>query len=111
MNNRCDYHQRPVFGHSDRWESVVVQFRDCRFERLLSENARSHFRPEGAAREFRIAAIRASYSITLSAIICSEYGILRPNALAVLPLMISSNIVGCSTGRSAGPVPLKILST
>ena len=32
----------PVLGHSGHWETVVVEFQDCRFERLLSENARSH---------------------------------------------------------------------
>ena len=35
----------------------------------------------------------------------------RPSALAVLRLMTSSNFVGCSTGRSAGFAPLRILST
>jgi hypothetical protein len=30
---------------------------------------------------------------------------------AAFRLMISSNFVGCSTGKSAGLVPLKILST
>ena len=35
----------------------------------------------------------------------------RPSALAVLRLMTSSNFVGCSTGRSAGLAPLRILST
>ncbi len=32
-------------------------------------------------------------------------------AFAVLRLMTSSNFVGCSTGRSAGLAPLRILST
>ena len=35
----------------------------------------------------------------------------RPSALAVLRLMINSNFVGCSTGRSLGFAPLRILST
>jgi hypothetical protein len=35
----------------------------------------------------------------------------RPSALAVLRLTTSSNFVGCSTGRSAGFAPRKILST
>ncbi len=35
----------------------------------------------------------------------------RPSALAVLRLMTSSNFVGCSTGRSAGLAPFRILST
>ena len=51
------------------------------------------------------------HSITFSAVIRSDCGILRPNALAVLPLMNNSNFVGCSTGRSPGLAPLKILST
>src|SRR5262245_58330738 len=38
-------------------------------------------------------------------------GMVRPRAFAVLRLMTSSNLVGFATGRSAGLVPLKILST
>src|SRR5712691_554009 len=38
-------------------------------------------------------------------------GIGRPRALAVFRLITSSNLVGCSTGRSAGFVPFRILST
>ena len=40
-----------------------------------------------------------------------EGGTVRPSALAVLRLTTSSNVVGCSTGRSAGLVPLRILPT
>src|SRR5262245_13442057 len=40
-----------------------------------------------------------------------DCGIVRPRALAVLRLMTSSNFVGCSTGRSAGLAPLRILAT
>ena len=35
----------------------------------------------------------------------------RPSAFAVLRLIISSNYVGCSMGRSPGLAPFKILST
>ena len=52
-----------------------------------------------------------SHLITLSARASMLGGIVRPICLAVLRLMTSSNFVGCSTGRSAGLVPLKILST
>ncbi|MBI1996211.1 MAG: hypothetical protein HYU31_12865 [Deltaproteobacteria bacterium] len=38
-------------------------------------------------------------------------GIVRPRALAVLRLSTNSNLIGCSTGMSAGFVPLRILST
>jgi hypothetical protein len=51
------------------------------------------------------------HSITSSARASSVGGIVRPSVLAVLLFMISSNRVGCSTGRSLGFVPLKILST
>src|SRR5215471_19305075 len=41
----------------------------------------------------------------------SDGGIVRPSALAVLRLITSSNLVGCSTARSAGLAPFRILST
>src|ERR1035437_1028390 len=53
---------------------------------------------------------RAAYSITSSARASSIGGTARPIALAVLRLITSSNLVGCSTGRSLGFAPLKILS-
>src|SRR5262245_24408615 len=51
------------------------------------------------------------YWMTSSARASSDGGMVRPSALAVLRLMTSSNLVGCSTGRSAGLAPLRILST
>src|SRR5262249_3877552 len=45
------------------------------------------------------------YWITSSARPSSDGGIVRPSALAVLRLMTSSNLIGCSTGRSAGLAP------
>src|SRR5688572_32825356 len=51
------------------------------------------------------------HRITLSALANTCGGIVRPICLAVLRLMTSSNFVGCSTGRSAGLAPLRILST
>jgi hypothetical protein len=51
------------------------------------------------------------YSITWSARCKSDGGIVRPRALAVLRLITSSNFVACSTGRSPGFAPLRILST
>src|SRR6185436_15469377 len=55
--------------------------------------------------------IAASHSMTSSARARIDCGTVRPSALAVLRLMTSSNLVGCSTGRSAGLAPLRILST
>ena len=51
------------------------------------------------------------HSITRSARSNSDGGIVRPSALAVLRLMTSSNFVVCSTGRSPGFAPFRILST
>ncbi len=51
------------------------------------------------------------HRITSSACPSSDGGIVSPRALAVLRLMTSSNFVGCSTGRSPGFAPLRILST
>jgi len=53
---------------------------------------------------------RQNYSITSSAMASSEGAIGRPSALAVLRLMTRSNFVDCSTGRSAGFAPCRILS-
>src|SRR5262245_38216121 len=54
---------------------------------------------------------RQSHSITSSAMASTPGARLRPSAAAVFRLITSSNLVGCSTGRSAGLAPLKTLST
>src|ERR1700738_614855 len=45
------------------------------------------------------------HSITSSARNRNDSGILRPSALAVVRLMMRSNLVGCSTGMSPGFAP------
>ena len=49
--------------------------------------------------------------MTLSARTSTFGGIVRPICLAAFRLMMNSNFIGCSTGRSAGLAPLRILST
>ncbi len=51
----------------------------------------------------------ADHWMTWSARTSTDCGIVRPSAFAVLRLMTSSNFVGCSTGRSAGLAPFRIL--
>src|SRR5829696_1593975 len=51
------------------------------------------------------------HSITSSARARSVGEIVRPRAFAVLRLITSSNLVGCSTGRSGGLAPLSTLLT
>ena len=49
--------------------------------------------------------------ITLSALARTLGGIVNPICFAALRFITSSNLVGCSTGRSAGLAPFRILST
>jgi hypothetical protein len=51
------------------------------------------------------------HRITLSALANTLGGIVRPICFAAFRLMMNSNFIGCSTGRSAGLAPLRILST
>ena len=51
------------------------------------------------------------HSITSSARASRVGGISRPSALAAVRLIMRSNLVGCSTGMSAGFAPRRILST
>ena len=50
-------------------------------------------------------------SITLSARNSIDWGIVIPSNLAVLRLMTNSNLVGSSTGKSAGRAPFRMRST
>jgi hypothetical protein len=45
------------------------------------------------------------YSITSLAVASSAGGTVMPSVRAVLRLMVRVNLVGCSTGRSAGAAP------
>src|SRR5262245_8341678 len=67
-------------------------------------------RPRGRAAEQRDE-IAAFHSITSSARASTDEGTSSPSALAVVRLMKRSNLVGCSTGSSAGFAPRRILST
>src|SRR5262249_25452966 len=70
----------------------------------------SRDRPRGRAPEQRNE-LAPAHSITSSARARIPGGNVIPSALAVLRLTASSNLTGCSTGRSAGLVPCKILCT
>src|SRR5271167_2847008 len=52
-----------------------------------------------------------AHSITSSASSTNVSGSFKPRCSAVFKLMTSSKVVGCSTGRSAGLAPFRILST
>jgi hypothetical protein len=59
----------------------------------------------------KVGRISVGHSMTSSARARIDGGIVRPSVFAVFRLITSSNFVGCSTGRSAGFAPFKILST
>src|SRR5262249_59653542 len=52
--------------------------------------------------------LAALHSITSSASNCIVLGTVSPSAFAVLRLITSSNLVGCTTGKSAGVAPLRV---
>src|SRR2546422_6363529 len=114
----------------EKTRRLGVEESDHRHRRLLrlggerrkseaeSENDREPDQPHAAGESSRAprrapARRRTStrYSMTWSARPSTEGGIVSPSAFAVFRLMTNSNLVGCSTGRSAGLAPLRILST
>src|SRR5437660_695087 len=78
---------------------------DHRHRRLLRARRQRPRRRRTAEERYERAAI---HSITSSARPSNVIGTVRPSALAVLRLMISSTFVDCWTGRSAGFSPLRI---
>src|SRR5499427_4646041 len=80
-------------------------YRHCRLLRARRE--RSHCCRAAEERDERA----ALHSITSSARASKIGETSKPKALAVLRLTTNSNLVPCSTGKSAGFAPLRILST
>jgi hypothetical protein len=86
----------------------------CSENRSLSMWNHYHAANAGRRDHFHAAWVRVArmaYSMTWSARASSDGGIVRPRALAVLRLMTNSNLVGCSTGKSAGFAPRSTLAT
>src|SRR5215831_13476724 len=95
-NRRWHQHRKP-FGQGQR------------HQQLLGKAAATSPRRRAAEQRDELAPFH--HSITLSARARNAGGTVKPSALAVLRLMTNSNMVGCSTGRSAGWAPFRILST
>ena len=66
---------------------------------------------ENSIQSWHCSLVFFDHLITLSARTSTFGGIVRPICLAALRLMISSNFFGCSTGRSLGLAPFRILSS
>src|SRR5215204_3102317 len=89
--------ERPGAKDPDYWHCGLLRRRPQRPPSSHPGKPRNHLPP--------------SHSITSSARARRVGGIVRPSALAVLRLIVSSYRVACSTGRSEGLSPLRILST
>src|SRR5262245_31061200 len=72
---------------------------------LLLRARRDRPRRRAAEQRDELAAL---HSITSSAATSSLSGTVRPSILAVEALMTSSNLLDCTTGKSAGFAPLSI---
>src|SRR5262249_50711167 len=84
-------------GHSS-----PLRVKSRHLERCWPMSAKCHERLRA------IAALRPNYSITSSALPSRVGATSRPIVLAVCRLMTSSNLLGCSTGRSPGFSPLRM---
>ena len=76
-----------------------------------TESFRYIGRNRGGLGTGRASESKAYYSMISSARSRSAGGIVSPSRRAVLPLITSSNFVGCSIGKAAGFAPLRILTT
>src|SRR5262245_35842108 len=93
-------------------ERGVPQETNNRHRRLLrAHRERPHSRRAAEQRDELAPLHHCNHSITSSATKRKSRLIVSPSSLAVFRLMTNSNLVGCSTGKSAGLAPLRILST
>ena len=95
-----------------RVESVLPQFRTL--VGAAGTAAQCHIRTIPSSTILTRSAITPNeippQSINSSARSRNDSGIVRPSAFEVLRLMINSNLVGSSMGKSPGLAPLNILS-
>jgi hypothetical protein len=113
---------RPAIDETAARAPPIISF-ECRVEVLmpsvvahpkvafLRRRAYTKKRGDCAAKKADAIPPRPVHSITSSARSRIDGGTVKPSALAVLRLMNISNLVGCTTGKSAGFAPLSILAT
>src|SRR5438045_355992 len=85
---------RPRTNRVGSFPGLGPRNRDVRFASINGHHQLDLTRPKSANRRH--------HSITWSARSRNELAIVSPIVFAVLRLMTSSNLVGCSTGKSAG---------
>jgi hypothetical protein len=109
--NARSFHAAELNAVFTRWSSRRQDADAEHFRRLLRHGSHRRASQDHAERYRNETPGPRRHSITSSARNRIEYGIVSPSALAVFRLTTSSNLVGCSIGRSAGLAPLRILST
>src|SRR5262245_17956967 len=102
--------RRPRVEKADHWQRRLLRARRERPRGRAGEQQEKVTALYGAHSRTELGCAPL-HSITLSARRTSPAGISCPIALAVLRLMTSSNLVGCSMGRSTGLPPRKTLTT
>src|SRR5262249_51427928 len=100
----CGTDRHACSKRDDVWPRLPPADREHSFARSFSPMRRSILSMSSSF----ATGLGRSYSITSSASESRLSEILTPSALAVLRLITVSNLVGCSTGRSAGFAPLRI---
>src|SRR5262245_40540433 len=83
------------YHHSYRPQRIVLRLRRDRPRRRRAAEQRQELAP-------------LAHSITSSAVASSEGGTVRRSIRAVEPLITSSNLLDCTTGKSAGLAPLRM---
>ena len=98
--------------HSDATQGAEVGQKptSARSLTLVGSSPGSRHRRDLSEGQLRARGRHGPHSITSSARANTLGGMVRLSAFAVLRLMTSEYLEACSTGRSAGFVPLKILS-
>ena len=96
-------------GKKDTLSVPLPKFRSPRSHCNVCENSINGHHPlEKRRPKTAICGSRRAHSITSSAALRSDAGIVMPSTLAVSRLTTNSNLVGCWTGRSAGLAPFKM---
>src|SRR5215471_10169507 len=91
----CTISKRRAAEEPDHWHRSLLRARHERPRRRAAEKRDERPTP---------------HSIASSASASKRSGIVRPSVLAVFRLITNSNLVDCSTGRSAGFAPLRIFA-
>ena len=107
-DEKGDASQRVLPSGTSKGGPVTTGERGCEIVRPPDLD---HIKSNSACPGRSAAALFVHHSIKWSARSSNDWGMVKRSAFAVFRLITNSNFVGCSTGRSPGFAPLRILST